>query len=238
MNEATKAKKATSGTGKAAKSGVKEGKSSAGPSRRKQERTLATQAALLRAATELFVDRGFDGVTLRDVENRAEVHRGLASYHFGDKESLWKRVVSDSLNKMRGAVDQRQGVLSEIPALERLRDLVRFYVRFSARHPEVSALVSHEARQKTWRLDYLIDNHMRPAAESMAELAAQGLGIDESGFVHWYYLLISASSTIFYFEPECEQLFGTTSRSSDVVEKHAQLLTQMLVDNWSGKASD
>ena len=199
--------------------------------RRVQERTLSTRGNLLDAATELFVDRGFDGVTLRDIENQADVHRGLASYHFGDKDSLWKEVASSCLNRMRGQVDERMNVLADFSGRDRLAYIVRFYVRFSAEHPEVSALVSQEARRNTWRLSYLVENHIKPACDAMEQLAGESLGLDRQSFVHWYYILISASSTIFYFAPECELLFGTDSRSSESVERHADLLVNMLVDS-------
>ena len=198
--------------------------------KRTQERALGTRNKLLDAATELFVDRGFDGVTLRDIENLASVHRGLASYHFGDKDSLWKEVASNCLNKMRVQVDERMNVLADFSNRDRLAYIVRFYVRFSAKHPEVSALVSQEARRKTWRLQYLIDNHIKPACDAMEILAGDSLGLDRESFIHWYYILISASSTIFYFAPECQLLFGTNSRSEKMVEQHADLLVDMLVN--------
>ena len=102
---------------------------------------------------------------------------------------------------------------------------------FSAEHPEVSALVSQEATTKSWRIQYLIDNHIGPACSSMEELAGQSLGLNREDFVHWYYILISASSTLFYFAPECELLFDVDSRSDAMVERHAELLVKMLVRN-------
>jgi TetR/AcrR family transcriptional regulator len=197
--------------------------------KRTQERTEITRQKLLEAATQLFAYRGYDGVTVRDIEKSADVHRGLVAYHFTDKDSLWRAVADACFGQMRGKIDQRFAILNELSEEERLATIVRFYVYFSAAHPEVSALVSQEATTKSWRIQYLIDNHIRPACIAMEALANQTLGLDREDFVHWYYILISASSTLFYFAPECELLFDMDSRSDAVVERHAEMLVQMLV---------
>ena len=197
--------------------------------KRTQERTEITRQKLLDAATQLFAYRGYDGVTIRDIEKSADVHRGLVAYHFDDKDSLWCAVADMSFGQMRGKIDQRFAILNELSQEEQLATIVRFYVYFSASHPEVSALVSQEATTKSWRIQYLIDKHIRPACIAMESLANQTLGLDREDFVHWYYILISASSTLFYFAPECELLFDMDSRSEAVVERHAELLVNMLV---------
>jgi len=198
------------------------------PSKKTQERTELTRAKILDAATSLFSDQGYEGVTVSQIEKKAGVHRGLATYHFDDKPGLWKAVASGSFSAMRTEFEQRLKVMKELSHQERLALIVRFYVHFNAAHPEVSALMSHEARRKTWRIAYLIDNHVKPACESMEALSGEILRLDRDAFIHWYYILISASSTLFYFAPECKMLFDVDSRAPEMVEKHAELLVEML----------
>ncbi|MEH6586138.1 MAG: TetR/AcrR family transcriptional regulator [Halioglobus sp.] len=202
-------------------------------SKRTQERTEITRQKLLDAATHLFAYRGYDGVTVRDIEKSADVHRGLVAYHFDDKDSLWRAVADTCFGQMRGQVNQRLAILRELSQEERLATIVRFYVYFAAAHPEVSALVSQEATTKSWRIQYLIENHVQPACTAMEELAGETLGLDRQSFVHWYYILISASSTLFYFAPECELLFDIDSKSNSVVERHAEILVNMLAKTSS-----
>lgn len=199
------------------------------PTKRTQERTEATRAKILEAAMALFSDRGYEGVSVNEIEKNAGVHRGLVSYHFGDKKSLWQAVASNLFDQMRTEFGQRLDLLEELSKEERLALIVRFYVHFNARHPEVSALMSQEVRKNTWRTQYLVDNHVKPTCDAMEELAGNILGLDRQAFIHWYYILISSSSTLFYFAPECELLFGVDSRSKSMVERHADLLVEMLV---------
>ncbi|ARN75264.1 TetR/AcrR family transcriptional regulator [Oceanicoccus sagamiensis] len=196
--------------------------------RRTQERTEITRAKVLEAATRIFSEQGFEGVSIRDIENAAGVQRGLVAYHFDDKDNLWKTVVDATFGLMRDEFTHRQEIMKELTERDRLAFVVRFYVRFHAKHPELSRLMSQEARQHSWRIDYLTDNHIRPAAQLMEKLVKETQGLDRDQFIHWYYIMVSASSTIFSFAPECELLFGVDSRTEIRVEKHADMLVDML----------
>lgn len=48
---------------------------------------------LFEAATRLFAQRGFYGVTLREIADEAGVHFTLIRYHYGDKEGLYRTCV-------------------------------------------------------------------------------------------------------------------------------------------------
>ena len=43
---------------------------------------------LIKVAMALFAERGFDGVTVRDIATAAGVSVGLMNHHFGSKEGL------------------------------------------------------------------------------------------------------------------------------------------------------
>lgn len=53
-----------------------------------------TRGRLVLAAVESFTSAGYDGVSVREIERRAGVNRGLVAYHFGSKEALWKETVA------------------------------------------------------------------------------------------------------------------------------------------------
>ncbi len=198
------------------------------PSRKKQERTEITRAKLMAAATLIFSEQGYEGITVRDIENAADVQRGLLTYHFTDKQSLWRAVADEIFGLMGSEFERRRDIAEELSEQERLAFLVRFHVRFHAKHPEVSRMMAQEAPQDTWRIRYLVDTKIKGAAQTMRELVGISLGIDDKSFVHWYYIMTSASSTIFSFEPECRLLFGVESRQDSVVETHANMLVSML----------
>lgn len=47
---------------------------------------------LIKVAMQLFADRGYDGITVRDIAAAADVSVGLINHHFGSKEGLREAV--------------------------------------------------------------------------------------------------------------------------------------------------
>ena len=56
-------------------------------------RSQATRERILDAAERLFAQRGFYGISVRDITGAAEVDVALASYHFGNKQGVLEAVV-------------------------------------------------------------------------------------------------------------------------------------------------
>jgi len=57
-----------------------------------------TREQILQAAWELFAEKGFEDVSVRDVTNAAEVNLASVSYHFGGKDGLIQETVKRCLN--------------------------------------------------------------------------------------------------------------------------------------------
>lgn len=57
-----------------------------------QSKAPAKRDRILDAAEHLFAERGFEGVTLRQIASKAGVDVALASYHFGKKDELFTAV--------------------------------------------------------------------------------------------------------------------------------------------------
>ena len=197
--------------------------------RRVQERAEITRAKLIEAGKVMFSERGFDAVSVRDLENAAGVKRNLLAYHFDDKDTLWKRVTDDIYGLMKTEFEQRLLIGQEMSGHESLAFVVRFYVYFNARHPELSRLVAQESTQHSWRTKYMIEHHIRPATVAMEKLVKETQGLDREAFIHWYYIMISATSTIFSFAAECQDLFDVDPCEDSMVEAHADMLVSMLL---------
>lgn len=52
---------------------------------RQDRRTRATRRRLLKAARELFAEKGMDLTTIDDITQRADLAKGTFYYHFSDK---------------------------------------------------------------------------------------------------------------------------------------------------------
>ena len=47
----------------------------------------------MEAAEKLFAEKGFDGTSVRDISEKADVNLAMISYYFGSKEKLYEKLV-------------------------------------------------------------------------------------------------------------------------------------------------
>src|SRR5437667_3373971 len=64
-----------------------------GSRRARRRDAAATRDALLAAGTELFAERGYDGVPVWAVAQKAGVNKAMINYHFGGKRKLYRAIV-------------------------------------------------------------------------------------------------------------------------------------------------
>src|SRR5256886_17217423 len=93
-----------------------------GSHRARRRDAAATRDALLAAGTELFAERGYDGVPVWAVAQKAGVNKAMINYHFGGKRKLYRAIVSATFGEMVASVER----LAEAPrpAPGGLRELV------------------------------------------------------------------------------------------------------------------
>jgi len=201
--------------------------------RRTQQRSLETRSSLLDAAIEAFTTRGFDGVSVRQLEELASVNRGLVAYHFGDKEGLWRGAVDRLFAGLAERFGDRLSIYAELPPREAARAVVRAFVRYSAEHPELNRLMLQECGEASWRVEYLVEEHVRPMLLALEQTLPRAYGLlfgaggDDAA--HRYYLFIGAAAFVFSAEHECRGLFGVAPREPAFVDRHADRIIDMLI---------
>lgn len=57
----------------------------------------ARAAEIVEVATRLFAERGYDGVSVRDICSALKVNSSIISYYFGAKKGLYQEVLRDAL---------------------------------------------------------------------------------------------------------------------------------------------
>jgi AcrR family transcriptional regulator len=184
----------------------------------------------MNTAISAFSISGYDGVSVRQLEEQAGVKRGLVAYHFSDKAQLWRAAVDRLFEELAEDLLPRVESLADVEPIEAARGFVRTFVRYSAEHPELNRLMMQESVAASWRVNYLVDQHIKPLTEALAGImpeAAKCLWGD--GDPHRYYLLIGAGAFVFTAEQECLRLFGQSPRTREFVERHAENVVSMLL---------
>src|SRR5690348_7147225 len=81
------------------------------PVHRNDRRRRRTREALLRAAAEVFQERGVDGATVADIAARADVAHGSLYNHFSGIDEMVGVLARESVQRI---LDQTQEIMSEV----------------------------------------------------------------------------------------------------------------------------
>ena len=82
---------------------------------------------ILQVAEQLFADKGFDGTSVRDIAELADVNLAMISYYFGSKEKLLKSLIEDRFSATSRQLDEKNNNEMETP-WEKIEWLIDFYV--------------------------------------------------------------------------------------------------------------
>jgi len=108
--------------------------------RERKERELECRRRLiLAAAKDLFVRKGFAGVTLDDVASAIEFSKGTIYNHFGSKEEIYATLLLEHLDILRSEL--RESGRTGRDTSERVRNAMRAYVSFYREHREYFKLL-------------------------------------------------------------------------------------------------
>lgn len=201
--------------------------------RKTQERAEVTKQKLLDSACSHFADRGFDAVTVRDIEVDAGVQRGLLAYHFGGKENIWHAVIDQIVEEYKVFRRVRVEAAQDLSAHECLRFRIRAFVRFSAQRPELNQLMMQEGKRESWRLKYVIESFLKDTTPETRALAQSDLSLTDEAFVHWYYLYLGAGALVFSLAPEAKELFGVDVTEETFITRHANMLADILTGGFA-----
>lgn len=115
---------------------------------------------MMLAAVEAFAVQGYDGVSLRTVNDQLGVSRNLLYQRFGSKANLWRAVVDWAFGPLLEHVASSDDESAD--PVERLRTMITRFIEFSATRPYLASLATMEGAARTDRLDYLFDNYINP----------------------------------------------------------------------------
>jgi AcrR family transcriptional regulator len=187
----------------------------------------ATRDRILDAAERLFAEKGFEGVSVREITGAAEADVSLAYYHFKSKRDLFDQVMLrrvDYLNEIRfkalEEVERRhvndKATLEEIvgavtsPLLELLasdHEEWKYYLQLVA---QINSSPAMGGELMTRYFDPLIQKFLSVVRENIPDC--------EDIDLYWAYHFMSGALTLTFAETgRIDNLSGGICRSSDMV---------------------
>lgn len=100
---------------------------------------------ILETAKNLFSQKGYHGLAMRQISESLGVAKSALYYHFKDKEQLFLAILEFYLDEMESALDRIQA--QSIPGSQRVRLLVEYILRQPPEQRSVIRLASQEMVQ-------------------------------------------------------------------------------------------
>jgi len=106
---------------------------------RMNQKPATTDAALVRAARELFAAHGYDGTSVRAITARAGANLGAITYHFGSKQALHDAVIASVMGPGRERIVE--AAAGPDTPLDRLEVVVRAFFSYLDENPDAIPLM-------------------------------------------------------------------------------------------------
>lgn len=102
-----------------------------------------TKKAILEAAVRLFVDKGFEQASLREVADAVGITKPSLYYHYSSKLDLLVAVINPLLDELRALADEVEAMPT--PDAEGRRTVLRGYIRAMIRNRDAGEMMVRNA---------------------------------------------------------------------------------------------
>jgi len=188
-------------------------------------------AAVLEAALKAFAERGFDGVSVRELGREIGVSHALLNARFGSKEDLWfatmERCMTDLEERLLAV-----GLDPEMDDLEAVRLAIIGYVTFSAERPEIHRIMAHEGGIDSERIRFIVDrfvNPIREVAEQRLTRLTEAGRIEEVPYTTLHYLITHGTVGLFASPAETRLLGTTPPTGPEEILRYAEQVAALIV---------
>lgn len=113
-----------------------------------EKKTKDAREKIFQAGKELFAEKGFEPVSVRDITGAAGVNASMVSYYFGGKEGLYEAIFEGGFSSMLSFLTETERLL-KMPPRERLVFIISKIVEIHTLHPELARLLHHEMLHPT-----------------------------------------------------------------------------------------
>jgi AcrR family transcriptional regulator len=199
--------------------------------RPRAEDSPASSDEIFLAALRAFATRGYDGTSVRELNQQLGVSHNLLNRRFGSKEQLWRATVDhwigDVVAELATVISDDEG-----DALETLRRLIIRFIEVQARRPELARLMNIESSIDGPRLRYLFDQFISPWAATADHLTEELVAAGRIRALPpgTLYFLVAYGATGMAAHPPFAKLVGVTDPTDPaVIHAHAVAVAELML---------
>ncbi len=138
--------------------------------------TQDTPGRIVLEATRLFAEKGYDGVSIKEISDAAGVNIAAVNYHFASKANLFQRIIEQFLSEL--FVSSRKALLPPQNHEElkvRLEVFVRQTLEAMIRRPDVITIIHREMEKSNEVFQKTILKHREALIDFLDQAKKSGL---------------------------------------------------------------
>jgi len=193
--------------------------------RRSAEDAEQTRLLILRVAKMLFCEFGYNGVSLRNISEKAGISHSLIRHHFGSKEQIWHSVCDITDEFMNSyALLVIDYLPKDVTTKQRVYEFIVRMLAFHLVHTQATKLLSDVVRETDNRFEYFMEKMGIRQSEILAivdEKNELGLSNTDIAEIKWQMIMHAQSAAT--MRPLMSSIWGDKTSNYD----------QCLLMHWS-----
>jgi AcrR family transcriptional regulator len=187
-----------------------------------------TRQRLLDAAAQLFAERGFNDVSIRDICSAANANVAAVNYYFHDKWGLYKELLDMIIEDSRAMIEEIHTSPPGTPAEKRLRKYIRGFLRHGLTSDKASwkgRLMGREMIDPTLGLDLFIQGVILPNSVRVGTIVSELMGLPPTDPRVGACVGSVQTQIVGYFGPVVKRIVPDLKFTPEVIEGIANHIT-------------
>lgn len=201
------------------------------PNRAEQQRSIETRTQILTAAVSEFAEKGYEAASIRSIADRIGMQHPLITYHYRNKEALWRAAAEYAFDRIRTEWDESISQEAPLSPLERLRLEYGALFRYTALFPEFHRFMRQEAQADTPRLRWVAETVINPLLDRILpqiEEAQQAGLLPEVEPLLFHYMMVGLTATLSDFGNEIKVIKGLMVDDPECIDSYWKLVDEIV----------
>jgi TetR/AcrR family transcriptional regulator len=190
------------------------------------KKSIITQNKITETATELFLEKGFDGVKMQELADRAGVNKGLLHHYFNNKKSLFETVFTQAIDQMFGKIHASLNQSGNIES--KINTIVDVYFDMLIANPKLPIFVFFELNKNPERIKELFN--VERISILMDGLMKDNKGLTKKKVIHVILTIVSLSVFPFMAKPIVMEMAKSEKNFAMLIEERRPMV-KMIISN-------
>jgi len=193
------------------------------------EAMTSTEEKIKRAATKVFIQKGYHATKTRDIAQEAGMNIASIHYYYRSKDKLFEIVAGEAIRGFTKEMDEILG--GNAPLHEKIREFTIRYIEFIKKNPYIPLFVFSEAQINPGKLQKMMQDEkmLGKLDEQLRDLAERGV-IRKISLAQFMSNMMGLTVIPFVAKPLIQRKIGIDQAEfAAMIEERKQMIPDMVI---------